>query len=139
MARANFNAVSALLRILAALVLVFLSYNPYGGSYYHWALIPPLEFEPLRMLAGVVLLIAWIVFLRATGRSLGPIGFVLATAFFGLIIWLIIDWFHLQADSLKTIVTLVEIGLALVLGAGMSWSHIRRRLTGQYDVDEIEN
>jgi len=29
--------------------------------------------------------------------------------------------------------------LAAVLATGMSWSHIRRRLSGQLDVDDIED
>jgi hypothetical protein len=28
--------------------------------------------------------------------------------------------------------------LAGVLAIGMSWSHVRRKLSGQYDTDEIE-
>jgi hypothetical protein len=28
--------------------------------------------------------------------------------------------------------------LALLLAIGMSWSHVRRRMTGQVDVDDVE-
>jgi hypothetical protein len=28
--------------------------------------------------------------------------------------------------------------LSLVLATGMSWSHIRRKMTGQIDVDDVE-
>ena len=28
---------------------------------------------------------------------------------------------------------------SLLLATGMSWSHIRRRLTGQLDVDDVED
>ena len=37
------------------------------------------------------------------------------------------------------LVQLVLLGvIAALLAIGMSWSHIRRRLSGQYDTDEIE-
>ena len=29
--------------------------------------------------------------------------------------------------------------LAVILATGMSWSHIRRRLTGQFDVDDMDD
>ena len=29
--------------------------------------------------------------------------------------------------------------LALILAVGLSWSHIRRQLTGQVDVDDVED
>ncbi|MGB5773274.1 MAG: DUF6524 family protein [Sedimenticolaceae bacterium] len=29
--------------------------------------------------------------------------------------------------------------LSAILAVGMSWSHIRRRLTGQIDVDEVDD
>ena len=33
---------------------------------------------------------------------------------------------------------IVLIMVSLVLATGMSWSHIRRRLTGQLDVDDVD-
>jgi hypothetical protein len=27
---------------------------------------------------------------------------------------------------------------SLVMGVGMSWSHVRRRLSGQYDMDDVD-
>lgn len=139
MAKTKFNLVSFLIRVVIAMAVVFLTYNPFGWSFYDWALTPPLEFSPLKALAGVALVISWAVLLRATGRSLGPFGFILAAAFFGVLIWLVIDWFNLQADNLKTIITLIEAALGMVLGAGLSWSHVRRRITGQLDVDETDS
>jgi hypothetical protein len=38
----------------------------------------------------------------------------------------------------STLTWIVLVGLSLLLAVGMSWSHIRRRLTGQVDVDEVE-
>ena len=126
------------LRLLAAILLVFSTYNPSGKSYYHWVSENLQDFTPLMALAGILVIIGWTIFLRATGRSLGAFGLILAAAFFGIILWMLIDWDLIPADSVEAI---TYIGLAIlsgILAVGISWSHIRRRMTGQVDVDEIE-
>jgi hypothetical protein len=90
-------------------------------------------------LGGVALLIAWIVFLRATFLSLGWLGIILGAALFGCFIWLLIDIGWLSMDSTGAITWLVLLLISLILAVGMSWSHIRRRLTGQVDVDDVED
>ncbi|MGB5607276.1 MAG: DUF6524 family protein [Gammaproteobacteria bacterium] len=127
-----------LLRFLAAAVLVFSTYNPEEFSYYHWAKNTLPAIDPLLIFAGVVLLIGWTIFLRATGRSLGVFGLVLAFAFFGTFIWMLVNWNWIPADSTRAMSYIVEVVLSGVLATGVSWSHIRRRITGQIDVDEIE-
>jgi len=126
------------MRLLAAAVLVFSTYNPQGWSYYHWVTENPPNFSPMMALAGIVLLIGWTIFLRATARSLGAFGLILAAAFFGTLLWLLIDLDWVPADSVKAITYIVLIILSGILAIGISWSHIRRRMTGQVDVDEIE-
>ena len=127
-----------LLRLLAAIVLVFSTYNPSGKSYYHWVSEDLQNFTPLMALAGILVIIGWTIFLRATGRSLGAFGLILAAAFFGTILWLLIDWEVVPADSVEAISYIVLAILSGILAIGLSWSHIRRRMTGQVDVDEIE-
>jgi cell division protein FtsX len=127
-----------LLRYAAAAVLVFASYNP-NYSYFHWFRDMLTEgIDPLVIFAGVILLIGWTIFLRATVRSLGAFGLTLAFAFFGTFVWMLIHWNLVSVDSFKTMVYLIEVVLIGVLGTGISWSHIRRRVTGQVDVDEVE-
>jgi hypothetical protein len=127
-----------LMRLVAALVLVFSTYNPSGWSYFHWVTENPPNIDPMMALAGIVLIIGWAIFLRATGRSLGAFGLILATAFFGTLLWLLIDWNIVPADSIDAITYIVLVILSGILAIGVSWSHVRRRLTGQVDVDEIE-
>ncbi len=43
---------------------------------------------------------------------------------------------HEQHDAVTYLVLFV---IGAVLGTGMSWSHVRRRLSGQADVDEVED
>jgi hypothetical protein len=127
-----------LLRFLAAFVLVFSTYNPSGYSYYHWVSENLSNLDPLMALAGVLLLIGWTIYLRATARSLGIFGLLLAGALLGTIIWLAIDWGLLHVDSVTAMTYIILVILCGVLAIGISWSHIRRRMTGQVDVDEVE-
>ena len=89
-------------------------------------------------LVGILLLIGWTIFLRATVRSLGVFGLLLAAAFMGVLLWIMIDWGWFHADSLKAVSYIILIVICWMLAIGVSWSHIRRRITGQIDVDEVE-
>lgn len=126
------------LRLLVAVILVFASYNPEGASYYHWVKNDFPHFTPLMALAGIILLIGWTIYLRATARSLGAFGLLLATAFFGALLWLVIDLEWVPTGSIKAISYIVLVMVCGVLATGISWSHIRRRITGQIDVDDVE-
>ena len=127
-----------LLRFVFAIIVVFSTYNPEGVSYYHWVYDAIPEFSVLKAFVGIIILIAWIILIRATLGSLGTIGIILAAAFFGLAIWLVIDVIGLSTDNSRIISYIIEIMLASVLSIGVSWSHVRRRITGQVDTDELD-
>jgi hypothetical protein len=128
-------------RFLGALAIVFLTYNPTGFSYVSWILpegnLSTWHFGPIEALAGVLLLIGWVIFLRATQRSLGNLGLILAIALVATLAWLFIDAGLLQADSASAVTWIILICTAAVMAIGMSWSHIRRAMSGQVDVDDI--
>ena len=127
-----------LLRVLAALALVLLTYNPTGHSYYHWALMHPETFSALEALMGAVLLALWVFYLRAALSSLGLVGVILLLLILGALVWLLIEQKILDPSQPGIASWIGLVLLALVLGIGMSWSLVRRRLTGQVDVDEID-
>ncbi len=131
-----FTAISVLLRWLVALFGVFATYNPSGYSYYHWIQQPSGEVS-LRVLAGVALVIFYVVYLRATLRSLGTIGISLTSALFGAIAWLLAEWrlVNLDIEAQRWVVSLAI--SASVLAVGMSWSGIRFRISGQYDSEDV--
>ena len=132
----NFTFASFSWRYLIALILVFVTYNPSTYSWVHW--LNSDAAMVYKVGSGVILLIGWVMYLRATWNSLGAIGTLLAAAFFGVMIWLLIEWGFLTLADTSIIVWAVEFILSGVLAIGMSWSHIRRRISGQYDTDEIE-
>lgn len=140
----QFTASGYFLRLISAFVLVCASYNPISPwSYYEWAIAPALSnlslFTPVQGLLGVVLLIGWAILLRATTRSLGFFGILLGAALCGMVIWVLVDrgWVSLGGNDVLPWVILIA--LSVLLGTGLSWSHIRRRITGQLDVDEVDN
>jgi len=127
------------IRFLIAFLLVFITYNPAELSFYHWALTSLNDISPVKVFAGLALLIGWVIYIRASLRSLGLIGISLALAFFATLFWMIIDWGIVAADSVKAITYIVEFILCLIMAVGISWSHVRRRISGQLDTDDIES
>jgi uncharacterized membrane-anchored protein len=95
------------------------------------------SFNALKFLAGILLLVCWVVFLQAARRSIGVWGAVLVTAVCGGIIWLLIDYNVVRATSAKGITRVVLFAISVVLAVGMSWSHVSRRVTGQTDTDVV--
>jgi hypothetical protein len=89
--------------------------------------------------AGVALLSAWVLLVSATSRSLGALGVILVAAFFASLMWLLIDRDLVEAQSFRAIAWIGVIGVGLILAIGLSWSHIRKRITGQADVDEVDS
>jgi hypothetical protein len=144
MARAGVGAAGMLLRVIGALVLVYATFNPTGRSYFHWALGPLIGVgapsggsTALKFLVGIVLLIGWVVVLQATRRSIGIAGAVLALALCGGLIWLLVEQHVVSPSGSAAIAHIALIAIGLVLGVGMSWSLVSRRLTGQVDTDEV--
>jgi hypothetical protein len=135
----EFNIGSFIGRWVFALALVLGTYNPTAYSYVSWIMSQGVSFGPVVALVGVALLIGWIIFLRATFMSMGWLGIILGAAFFGCIIWLLVDIKWLSLDSPGALAWVALVLLSLILAIGMSWSHIRRRLTGQFDVDEMDD
>jgi hypothetical protein len=127
-----------ILRLLAALALVLVTYNPTGYSLFHWLWPWQNEQVPLKLLATLVVLIGWIVFARATIRSIGLLGVFLAAALCATLIWLFVDQGWLDLKNSTTLAWSLVIMVAVILGVGVSWSHFRRRLTGQLDTDDVD-
>lgn len=126
-----------MIRFIAGLVLVFSTYNPEGYSYFHWVKDNYPSISALQTFLGVLLLVGWVMYGRAALRSLGIVGLTLATAFFGTLLWLVVDTGLFPIDNIRTISYLLLTLLALVLSTGLSWSHIRRRVSGQMDTDDV--
>lgn len=135
--RGGFTAWGFLLRWLVAAALVLGTYNPSGWSFYHWIAAGDGAL-PLQALVGLALVILYVIYLRATWRSIGAVGTALAVAFFGALIWTFSYYGVIDLEAPGVAVYLLLFVLATVMAIGLSWSHVRRRLSGQADVDDVE-
>ena len=142
--RNNGNSLSGagfMVRLLAAVILVLLTYNPSGQSAYHWvsSAVAASSFGPTHLILVAVLLIGWSVYWIATWRALGTLGVTLAAVLLGGIIWLLVDIGLLEATSMDAVTWIGLISLSVILAIGVSWSHIWRRITGQINVEDVDD
>lgn len=127
------------LRWLFAFGLLAATFNPTQWNYVRWATSNFANELPVTVLTGLLLIIGYIIYLRATLRSIGGLGMFLVLAVVAALIWVLIDWGVLALGNQSLNVWLGIFALSVVLGIGMSWSYVRRALTGQFDVDDTDS
>jgi hypothetical protein len=124
-----------LIRLIGALAVVLLSYNPTGYSFYHWALHDFASITAVKAFSGALLLVGWVVCIRTAFVSLGAIGLILCALVLGTLIWVLTDYRILDPDSPSLLSWIYLIVIGIILGIGLSWSLLRARVTGQVEVD----
>lgn len=134
MATPGISWVGVIWRLLFAVALVLLTFNPSGYSFYHWLLGTQIDVAA-KALVGVLLLIGWVVCLRTAYVSLGTLGLILGAALFACVVWLLVNTGVLSLSGVTALTWVVLVVLGLLLGIGLSWSLIRARATGQVEVD----
>lgn len=115
-----------LTRFAFALLVVGATYNPTRYSFYAWAESTGWQWRPNLVFVGVVLLIGWFICLRATLRSFGGLGLLLANAFFAALFWVFADWGWIPINDVAAISWLGLVTVSAILAVGMSWSRLRR-------------
>jgi Na+/melibiose symporter-like transporter len=134
----SFSFADLSVRVICSVALVFLTYNPTQFSYVSWLLDYAEGDLPLVVLAGIALLICFVIYIRATLRSIGLFGMALAAAFTAALIWVLVDFGIVDVEGGNTLQWIVLATIAFILGIGLSWSHVRRLLSGQADVDDVD-
>lgn len=127
-----------LLRWLFAFALIAATYNPTEWNYVRWAMTDGQDRLSLVVLAGLVLLVGYVIYLRATLRSIGAFGMVLILALVSALLWVLYYFGLLDLGNRDLTVWIGIFALSTVLGIGLGWSIVRRRLSGQADVDDVE-
>jgi hypothetical protein len=118
-------------RTLACFALVFLTWNPSGLNYLAW--IHGEANAAAKASAGAGLLLIYILFVRIAWLSLGRAGLgatlaILLTGAFALS-----ELGVVELNSALTRDYLALTSIALLLAAGLNWSLVKRRVTGQSD------
>lgn len=120
-------------RWLLSATLVFATYNPSGHSYYHW-IRDTAGSTALKSLAGIFLLCAAAAILRMASEALSFLGIatVLALILAGIMLRIGLGWFAFADVEVTTYTVLLWI--STIIGMGLSWSFLQRRLSGEKDV-----
>ncbi len=128
-----------LLRWAVAFGLLAATFNPTRWNYTRWAVDNFDKQMPLVVLLGLLLLIGYIIFLRATLHSIGALGMGLVTAVVAALLWVLYDYGLLSLDNSSMSVWIGILALSVVLGVGLSWSFVRRSLSGQVDINDSDD
>ena len=127
-----------LIRWICAFALLALTFNPTEYNYVQWVRSYGSMNMSIAVLTGLVLIIGYIIYLRATLRSIGAFGMLLVLAVVGAGLWVLYDLGVLCLDDPSFNVWLGLIALSFVLAIGLSWSIVRHALSGQADVDDVD-
>ena len=126
------------IRWICAFALLAATFNPTEYNYVQWVRSYGRMNISIAVLTGLLLLIGYIIYLRATLRSIGGFGMVLVLALVGAGIWVLYDLGILRLEDPSMNVWLGLGALSFVLAIGLSWSIVRRALSGQADVDDVD-
>jgi hypothetical protein len=121
------------LRWLLSALVVFGAYNPSGTSYYHWVASTP-SVSPPHIAVGILVLTAVIAIARMAFLSTGYLGTaaLMLMLLLGIVFCIGLGLFAFEDVTFTTYT--VEAVISLILGTGLSWAFIQRRLSGERDI-----
>ena len=128
-----------LLRFLGAFGLLAATYNPTQYNYIRWVDANWPAQMPLAIFLGLLLAVGFLIYVMSTMRAIGTLGVMMIAAILGAGLWVLTDWGVLSLENRNLNTWLGLIGLAVIMGLGLSWSIIRQRLSGQATVDEVQD
>ena len=126
------------IRWLFAFILLAATYNPTEWNYVRWSMANVDTNLSMTVLLGLVLFVGYIIYLRATLRSIGIFGMILILAVVGTLLWVLFDQGVISLDNPTVNTWIAIVALSIVLAIGLSWSIVRRKLTGQADMDDVD-
>ncbi len=123
-------------RWLVAFILLAMTFNPTELNFVRWAQTGWDAQTSLIVLSGLVLLVAYVVFLTAVLRGIGAFGVMLVLAVLAALIWVLIDFGWLSIENPGVMTWVGILALSVVLAVGMYWGILWRRISGQIEVDD---
>ena len=126
-------------RTLTVMLLVYGTYNPSGYSYYHWIIQTGGDRLASKLCVGIVIILGYIICINATIRSLGALLLTPGIILIGSIIWMLSSWGWIDLADATQRTLVLEGALVAIFSAGVPFSQIRFRLTGQKDSRTISN
>lgn len=123
-------------RLLIAMLVIFGSFNPSGYSYYHW-LQQDVGDWAVKLFVGLTLTVVLYLQINAMWRSMRLVGTSMLTTVILAGVWLASDLGLVDLHDRTQLILATQVALTLLLGTGFCWSHIRYRLSGQMDSENI--
>ena len=127
-----------LIRWAFAFILLAATFNPTEWNFTRWAMANYSTELSMTVLLGLLLVVGYIIFLRATLHSIGMLGMFLVSAIVAALLWVLYDRGLLSLGNSSVNVWIGIFALSVVLGIGLSWSFVRRAISGQVDVSESD-
>lgn len=118
-------------RWLASLFVVFATYNPSGYSYYHWMAAGGDDPWSLRVAAGLLLATSYLVAARISRAAVGTSGFITGLVAAILFSYGVASLVSVSGSLGRALHYVYLASLATAIAVGISWSHMKHRLTGQ--------
>lgn len=128
-----------LIRWAFAFGLLAATFNPTPWNYVRWSLLNYTSELPMVVLLGLLLVIGYIIYLRATLHSIGMLGMFLVSSVVAALCWVLYDRGLLSLTNSSLNVWIGIFALSVVLGIGLSWSFVRRGLSGQVDISDSDD
>lgn len=125
-----------LLRWVAAFVLLAATFNPTQWNFLRWAQDSWAEQMPVIVLVGLLLAVAYVLFVTAVLRGIGAFGVILILAVVAAMVWVLVDFGWIDLDDPGVLTWVVIAALSVVLAMGMYWGILWRRISGQLEVDD---
>lgn len=113
---------------LGCLALVFLTYNPFGHSFYHWITDPSKDYFPAKLMVGLLLLFAYGFLIRVMRSTLQRTGFATGILLLALTINEALELMAKASPVLRRFAVVFCIGT--LLAVGLTWPHIRVNFSG---------
>lgn len=122
-------------RWVCAFVLVAGTYNTSSVNLLTWLSDEETagDMIPFKIIVVMLFALGYVIYLRATFQSIGRVGIVMALVTFGAIFWLLSDMGAMNFMDVDVVVWTSIFVMSTIMTIGLSWSFIRRILSGQID------
>ncbi|MCA9355619.1 hypothetical protein KC865_03680 [Candidatus Kaiserbacteria bacterium] len=122
--------------VLIAATIIALTYNPTNYNYYTYAKGLENIWQPIPMIMGGILLVGWLIGLRAIIMATGILGKISLFLLVAPTIWSLFYYNIIDINNPNQIVWLGIAVLSLVMGYSLRHRLVRRKALGLYSTEE---
>ncbi len=129
--------------VIVLSLLMFLTYNPWGGSYTHWIIGDGTQsigsMSLLQIWIGFLIVVLWGAALWWSLSPLGVIGTLIIVALVGSGFAVAVSSGYINVRESSTIVFLTQVTIVLALAIGATAAMARKKATAQVSVDNVDD